>query len=90
MERNIKDALCSLPNCLTFAETEGWLGGAMVLGKMAPCRDSDFAVENVRVVLFSTEYLGRKENHANILDRHTHISLGRKQEIADSHGGSQV
>ena len=49
--------------------------------------------ETVRVILLPAETLGRKLNHTDSLCRKLftkHNSLGRKQEIADSLGGSQI
>ena len=49
--------------------------------------------ETVHVILLPTETLGRKLNHTESLCRKLffkHNSLGRKQEIADSLGGSQI
>ena len=48
--------------------------------------------ETVRVILIPAETLGRKQNHTDSLCRKLftkHNSLCRKQEIADSLGGSQ-
>ena len=55
----------------------------VVLGKKLPA-------ETVRVILLP---LGRKQNHTDSLCRKPFFvdgSLGRKQEIADSLGGSQI
>ena len=49
--------------------------------------------ETVRVILLPTETLGRKLNHMTSLCRKLfikHNNLGRKQEIADSLGESQI
>ena len=49
--------------------------------------------ETVCVILLPAETLGRKLNHTDSLCRKLlteHNSLGRKQEIADSLGGSQI
>ena len=50
-------------------------------------------IETVRVILLPAETLGRKLNHTDSLCRKLfpqHNSLDRKQEIADSLGGSQI
>ena len=47
----------------------------------------------VRVILLPAEFFGRKLNHTDSLCRKLftkYNSLGRKQEIADSLGGSQI
>ena len=52
-----------------------------------------FPAETVHVILLPAETLGRKLNHMDSLFRKLftkHNSLGRKQEIADSLGGSQI
>ena len=50
-------------------------------------------IETVRVILLPAETLGRKLDHTDSLCRKLfpkHNSLDRKQEIADSLGGSQI
>ena len=46
--------------------------------------------ETVRVILLPAETLGRKLNRLRRKPFTKYISLGRKQEIADSLGGSQI
>ena len=49
--------------------------------------------ETVRVILLPAETVGRKQNHTDSLCRKLstkHNSLGRKQKIANSVGGSQI
>ena len=49
--------------------------------------------QTVRVILLPSKTLGRKLNHTDSLCRklfNKHNSLGRKQDIADSLGGSQI
>ena len=52
-----------------------------------------FIAETVRVIMLTAESLGRKHNHAGRPGRKPFIvnsSLGRKPDIADSLGGSQI
>ena len=51
------------------------------------------SAETARVILLPAEGLGRKRNHTDSLCRKPFFvdgSLGRKQEIMDSLGGSQL